>query len=110
MRRHSQQIRCSNFYTFIFLFNRLLEIENDEALQLILHFMHFYLGLPGNWFWRVESVGHKFYFLVTGPKGSSLERFPMLSKKKKVLLSSVGIYSHMHGCTQILFYIIICLC
>ena len=36
-----------------------------------------------NWFWWVVLVAHKFYWLEASPKGSSLERFPMSSKKKK---------------------------
>jgi hypothetical protein len=39
--------------------------------------------LPDNWFSRVGSVVCGFYCLEVSLKGSSLERFPMLSKKKK---------------------------
>jgi hypothetical protein len=38
------------------------------------------LGLPDNWFWRVGSIARRFYCLEVSPKGSSLERFPTLSK------------------------------
>ena len=39
-------------------------------------------GLPGNWSWQVRSVARRFYWLEVCLKGSSsLERFPMLSKK-----------------------------
>ena len=40
-------------------------------------------GLPGNWFWQAGLVARRFYCLEVSPKGSSLERFPTLSKKKK---------------------------
>ena len=43
-------------------------------------------GLPDTWFWRVWSVARRFYCLETSPKGSSLGRFPTLSKKKKTIL------------------------
>ena len=40
-------------------------------------------GLPGNWFWWVASVVHRFYYwLKASPKGSSLERFLRYQKKK----------------------------
>ena len=38
--------------------------------------------LPGNQFWRVGSIVHRFYYLKASPKGSSLERFLTLSKKE----------------------------
>ena len=41
------------------------------------------LRLPGNWFWQVGSVALRLYYLEASLKGSSLERFPTLSKKKK---------------------------
>jgi hypothetical protein len=34
------------------------------------------------WFWWVGSVASRFYGLESSPKGSFLERFPTLSKKK----------------------------
>ena len=43
------------------------------------------LGLPGNWFWQAGLVVRRFYYLEVSPKGSSLERFPTLSKKFKLL-------------------------
>ena len=36
----------------------------------------------GNGFWQVGSIACRFYRLEASPKGSSLERFPTLSKKK----------------------------
>jgi hypothetical protein len=39
-----------------------------------------------------RSVGCRFYCLETSPKGSSLERFPMLSKiYKRVLYEEINI-------------------
>ena len=35
----------------------------------------------GNGFWQVGSIACRFYRLEASPKGSSLERFPTLSKK-----------------------------
>ena len=42
------------------------------------------LGLSNNWFWRVRSVACRFYRLKASPKGSSLERFPMLWGTKSI--------------------------
>ena len=43
------------------------------------------------WFWQVGSVASRFYGLESSPKGSILERFPTLSKKKKkTILSFCG--------------------
>ena len=36
-------------------------------------------GLSDNWFWRVGLFVRRFFYLVTSLKGSSLERFSMLS-------------------------------
>ncbi len=48
-------------------------------------------GLLDNWFWRVGLVARRFYYLEASPKGSSLERFPTLSKKKAIKgYSSLG--------------------
>ena len=39
------------------------------------------LDLRDNWLWWVGLVACRFYWLELSPKGSSLERFPKLSKK-----------------------------
>jgi hypothetical protein len=47
-------------------------------------------GLPGNWFWRVGSIARWFYCLKASPKGSSVERFPMLYKKNELSFICYG--------------------
>ena len=49
------------------------------------------LRLPGNWFWWVGSVALRLYYLEASLKGSSLERFPTLSKKKKKTVLKISI-------------------
>lgn len=44
--------------------------------------------LQDNWFWQVGSVACRFYWLEASPMGSSLERFPMLSKKRGEVMGS----------------------
>ena len=52
-------------------------------------------GLPSNWLWCVGLVASRFYWPKARPNGSSLGRFPILSKKKCYLLKiykSSGVY------------------
>ncbi len=69
----STNVWCLKFRCQSCFFNWFVLICIHLALLLCIH-----------WFWWVGSVALGFYCLKTSPKGSTLERFPMLSKKKKL--------------------------